>query len=53
MFTTSFNLPDREMINYLSAPRLTGVSAAALPLPYFNEVVAENEIQLSVERHRG
>lgn len=47
-----FLLPrDRGLMSLLSAAGLTGVPAAALALPYFDKVVAENEIELPAQGH--
>jgi len=50
---TLFSLPlgTKRSFCSLSTTWLTGVTTATLPLPYFNEVVAENKIQLFVKWH--
>ncbi|MFC1987105.1 hypothetical protein ACFLVH_00935 [Chloroflexota bacterium] len=40
------------MVGDLSASWLTRVTAATLPLYYFDEVITEHEINLGMKRHR-
>ena len=50
MVVTSFH-PLRGAL-YLSATRFSGMTAAALMLYYLDHIVAEDQIQLPVKRHR-
>jgi hypothetical protein len=50
MMMTSFH-PLRGVL-YLSATGFAGVTAATLTLYYLDHIIAENQVQLPVKRHR-
>ena len=52
MFMMVTTLSPVQGVLYLSATGLAGMTAAALAFCYFNHIIAENQIQLSVKRHR-
>jgi len=45
--------PPGRLSDLLSAAGLAGMTTAALPFPYLDKVVAEDEIKFAVKRHRG
>jgi hypothetical protein len=42
----------RALFCYLSATGFTMMATTALPLDYFNHIIAKNKIKLLMERHR-
>lgn len=45
-------LPNRESFRFLSTAGLTGVPAAILPFYELNKIIADNQVELPVKRHR-